>query len=116
MNWLFNLFRRSDPEPERPFIYGAESMRLEDGVWIVKMPPERKPAPLEFPPIDGSFDGWSKFPERESGAPLTGVQVYESVLAPGKDAREFYPPIDLGAIPGDGPNHPFEPFNYTERS
>jgi hypothetical protein len=27
-----------------------------------------------------------------------------------------FPAIDLGMIPGEGPKHPFEPFQYTERS
>lgn len=27
-----------------------------------------------------------------------------------------FPAIDLGMIPGDGPKHPFEPWEYTERS
>jgi hypothetical protein len=27
-----------------------------------------------------------------------------------------FPSIDLGMIPGTGANHPFEPFEYTERS
>jgi hypothetical protein len=35
--------------------------------------------------------------------------------APTEDILEFHP-IDLGLIPGVGPKHPFESFDYTERS
>jgi hypothetical protein len=40
------------------------------------------------------------------------VEALESTVQPPLE----FPEIDLGMIPGEGPKHPFEPFEYTERN
>lgn len=52
----------------------------------------------------------------EMSLAIADLQKRVEALESAKPQPLTFPAIDLGMIPGDGPKHPFESFEYTERN
>lgn len=50
------------------------------------------------------------------GLPMWEMAEMREIVRKALNVPLEFPAIDLGMIPGDGPKHPFESFEYTERN